>query len=210
MSDLYRSFAPRLTSQGGACLTLANWQQIGVDQAIFSVEALIVKPGIEVLKSFQDLKHYTGWTGRVILEVDLKVKTASGDYAIRSPYDGSLIQLSELELLDFIEHLKADEVIWFEADLHLWAWDPDKPAADAIQGLIYSQSGEFSLLDLTNRAEFSLLDQACQCPTCTSGLTRAYLHYLLQHTPLLAQRYLVMHNIFQFKTTIASSAHPAE
>ena len=36
----------------------------------------------------------------------------------------------------------------------------------------------------------------CSCETCSQGFTRAYFHHLLQHTPLLAQRFLVIHNVF--------------
>ena len=192
-----RLFAPLLTSQAGACLTMDNWREIGIEQGVFSLETLIAKPGIEVLKSFRDLRHYSGWRGRIILNATLKTKASTGEYEIRSPYDGRLIHLSHDDLIALVRHLNPDVVIWpdkteppgFECI------ESDKPAADALQGIIYTQTGTFNLLDEDNREAFSALDAECDCPTCRAGYTRAYLHHLLQHTPLLAQRFLMMHNV---------------
>jgi len=204
------SFSPLLTSQAGVCLTMDNWHEIGVQAGIFSLEALMTKPGIEVLKSFRDLRHYTGWEGKIILYVGLKPKSSTGDYVIRSPYDGGRITLTQAGLLDLIQHLQADKIIGLHDD-HQSATDfvseHDKPAVDAFQGVIYEspsllrqaslkQIASYSLLEPRNAIDFSSLAQDCACPTCQGGATRAYLHHLLQHTPLLAQRLLIMHNVF--------------
>ena len=204
------SFSPLLTSQAGVCLTMDNWQEIGVQAGIFSLEALMTKPGIEVLKSFRDLRHYTGWNGKIILYVGLKSKTSTGDYVIRSPYDGGRITLTQAGLLDLIQHLQADKIIGLNEDLESatdFVSEHDKPAADAFQGFIYESPSSFrqtslkhvasySLLEPSNAIDFSPLALNCACPTCQGGATRAYLHHLLQHTPLLAQRLLIMHNVF--------------
>lgn len=69
------------------------------------------------------------------------------------------------------------------------------PAADAMQGLVYTTDGLINLLDSQYVEDFSLIEKNCNCVTCEQKLTRAYLHHLLQHTPLLCQRFLIQHNI---------------
>lgn len=74
--------------------------------------------------------------------------------------------------------------------------ESDRPASDACLGKIYSEEGEISIQDSAWTMQFDLLDAHCQCPTCNQQFTRAYLHHLLEHTPLLCQRLLVQHNIY--------------
>ena len=74
--------------------------------------------------------------------------------------------------------------------------ESDIPAADAISGHVYCREGIISLEDSEFSMQFELIDSNCRCPTCSQKLTRAYLHHLLEHTPLLCQRYLVQHNAY--------------
>jgi queuine tRNA-ribosyltransferase len=72
--------------------------------------------------------------------------------------------------------------------------ESDKPANDATLGQVYCSDGVISLQEDEYSQQFRLIDESCTCPTCTQGFTRAYLHHLLEHTPLLCQRFLVQHN----------------
>lgn len=72
----------------------------------------------------------------------------------------------------------------------------DRPAHDALQGRVYQSDGLLSLQDPLYALDFQLLEAHCVCPTCQQSFTRAYLHHLLQSTPLLCQRLLMMHNVF--------------
>ncbi len=232
---------PVLSSQAGSCLTFENWQQAGATHGVYSLEALLTKPGMGVLQGFRNLRHYTAWPGKIILNACLPPLAATGDYLVRSPYDGSKITISNDVLLALIHHLQADYVIWPTADLEealcadkthqclvpglnhfpdgtslfygthdesldewtshishdaslsLWL-ESDKPAADALLGTIYHHQGAYHLLALDYQDDFLPLDETCSCLTCKEGYTRAYLHHLLQHTPLLAQRFLILHN----------------
>lgn len=94
------------------------------------------------------------------------------------------VTLSQLEQLSFRKNK------WLESN---------KPANDAIGGMLYSEGKSFHLLDKQWRNDHQLIDQHCSCPTCLQQLTRAYLHHLLQQTPLLAQRYLIQHNVYYFQ-----------
>lgn len=77
------------------------------------------------------------------------------------------------------------------------AWfESNQPAQDGLDGIVYGPHG---VIDLNNKACatcFELIDEQCICPTCTARLTQAYLHHLYEHTPLLAQRFLIQHNVF--------------
>lgn len=78
--------------------------------------------------------------------------------------------------------------------------ESEQPALEAFNGIIYEQTVPFSLLDDTQRVQFHVIDASCQCPTCQQGFTRAYLHHLFQHTPLLCQRLLIQHNVYSAVT----------
>ncbi|MCR9192115.1 MAG: queuine tRNA-ribosyltransferase family protein [Gammaproteobacteria bacterium] len=74
----------------------------------------------------------------------------------------------------------------------------EKPAADAYEGTVYQVQSTERILDDKFRLAFEPLDPNCACPTCLQKCTGAYLHHLLQHTPLLCQRLLILHNIYFF------------
>lgn len=92
----------------------------------------------------------------------------------------------------------------FFEDQELILYAADCPGEDALQGIVYQTQGCFKIQDLTHAKEFQTLEDNCACPTCQQGLTRAYLHYLIQSTPLLGQRLLMMHNVFWFRKFLAS------
>jgi queuine tRNA-ribosyltransferase len=71
-----------------------------------------------------------------------------------------------------------------------------RPLLDGYQGIIYSNHKSISILDESARDSFQVIDADCNCQTCKDGHTMAYLHHLYQHTPLLCQRFLILHNVF--------------
>lgn len=252
----HKSFwVPCLSSAAGSCLTMANWQEAGVNTVSLHLDELLLKPGLAVLRQMSDLRQYMGWQGELILNASLLKEDKAGTYRLRSSYDGAVLSLDVAALFElavslmpdkiilpigsaayydsywhqlpeticafwpeadsdfsknnicyFLEHNKADDSACFiqgEIDLSqlkqlsvtrsLWI-ESDVPARDAVAGKVYSHAGSFNLLDPAMANAHLPLDELCQCSTCSQSLTRAYLHHLLQHTPLLAQRFLVMHN----------------
>ena len=235
------SLIPVLTSEAGSCLTLDNWRSTGANTGVYSLEALLIKPGLVVLQDFSDLRAYTGWPGTLILNACLSTVSATGEYVVRSPYDGSVTKITPKALFALISHLQVDYVIWphsildesmvsnsmpqflmpgvnyfadraplfygiddgsfdkaklassTDSKMSIWI-ESDRPALDALQAKMYSRAGVFNLLELAYQEDFLLLDAQCACFTCREGFTRAYLHHLIQHTPLLAQRFLILHN----------------
>jgi queuine tRNA-ribosyltransferase len=92
--------------------------------------------------------------------------------------------------IDVIKLLVNQGVLYIESD---------QPAALAMNGTVYTQGGLLDLTDTEFSTKFDLIDENCFCPTCSQLLTQAYLHHLLEHTPLLCQRFLIQHNMFFVK-----------
>lgn len=89
--------------------------------------------------------------------------------------------------LEQIKQLAAWSVSYIESNV---------PVEDGLNGVIYSKD---MLLDLKNELHalsYEYLSASCECSTCINKLTQAYLHHLLAHTPLLAQRFLIEHNAY--------------
>lgn len=259
-------FIPVFTSETGSCLTLANWQEVGVDKATYDLTSLLMKPGFELLSTLPDLKSYTGWSKNLFLNAAMPKMGREGDYTLRSIYDGSRKRYTQDELLKLIVQLKPHFVLLPEgmgrvgqalpenimpffapddlptlverahgvyffydtampfsglvqkilkykdipcyvggelslslmlelANIGVEYIASDVPARDACLGTIYCKEADFLLKDDAQRLSFALIDEKCTCPTCEQQLTRAYLHHLLEHTPLLCQRFLIQHNV---------------
>ncbi len=112
MKQTKTQFTPILTTEAGSCLTLANWQEVGIDTVTYYLEALLVKPGITYLKMLPSLRTYVGWQGTIVLNASLTAAAnKEGIYTLRSPYDGSFIAITIPELFSLIQTLQPDKVI---------------------------------------------------------------------------------------------------
>lgn len=74
--------------------------------------------------------------------------------------------------------------------------ESDYPASDGCEGIVYCREGMIDLREKGYSMQFERIDPACHCPTCEQSFARAYLHHLLEHTPLLCQRLLIQHNAY--------------
>jgi len=120
-------------------------------------------------------------------------------YGLYLSADDWLIDQEKWKGLTLPLYLQDDKGILSFADIDHTAtlyYASDKPAADAYQGMVYQAQSTDRVLDDKFRLAFEPLVPNCACPTCQQKFTGAYLHHLLQHTPLLCQRLLIMHNIF--------------
>lgn len=269
MRSMKQNLIPSVTSDAGLCLTLANWQEVKVHAASYSLEQLLYKPGKDCLTKIVDIKNYLAFPGVLVFNALSLTANKEGFYRLKSPYDGATITLTLLDILELIQQLKPNAVLlpknikydpslfgadwnhsivpFFHVDavdmhnrdssygiyfhvesttldwnqLEQWSFLPryvvgsfkpqfiqelrhhgidfietDKPAQDALRGIVYSCSGTIDLADQNTRMTFEVIDAECLCPTCTQKLTQAYLHHLLMHTPLLCQRFLIQHNLF--------------
>jgi queuine tRNA-ribosyltransferase len=137
---LVQNFIPLIQSETRLCLTAANWKEAKVTTISYSLEFLLYKPGEERLKKITDLKHYLGWSGILILNAASLVANQEGIYTLKSPYDGSKIQKTPLELLALIQHLKPDAAIL-----------PKNILLDYLNGKITLEAPFFHVDDLRNQ-----------------------------------------------------------
>ena len=262
-------FVPVLTTEAGSALTVADWESIGVKTASYHLATLLMKPGFTLLSQLPSLASYVGWQGCLVLNASDLVMDGTGNYVVRSQYDGSTSRYTSDQVFTLIETLRPDALIlprcasyqaWcgltkaievfvsldkasevismerlsgvfvtydegtfslpallakrapyqhlpcyvvgdvrFELLQMLIAagieWiETNRPARDALQGVVYCAEGERAINDPAMEMVFQPLDPACACSTCATGLTRAYLHHLYAQTPGLSQRFLIQHN----------------
>ncbi len=274
------TFVPILTTAAGRCLTLVNWQEVGIKMAAYDLSALLMKPGFDLLSALPDLATYVGWQGDVVLNASMPAMDRAGGYTLRSEYDGSRRRYTLVDILALIRQLKPQQVIlplaFSHQDKSAWRELPDSvlaflpagelpeqtssaygvyfhheagasfstllqrirkhegipcyvdgelslsmmqllgtlgvhytasnlPARDACLGVVYCMGGAFSLTDDTQRLDFGVIDAQCHCPTCEQQLTRAYLHHLFEHAPLLCQRFLIQHNVAVVRSKLTYS-----
>lgn len=224
-------YVPYVTTPAGACLTQANWQELGIHYALCGLAHLLIKPGLGFWQQGMDLKTYLAWDGVVILDAREFSLNGRGEFVVQSPYDGSRVTLSLEQFQSVVQQLKPDKLLepqamatqsnehaksilppeiaglgyevtdgfWLQYSEHT-LYASDRPAQDALQGVVYDEKAVLSLHDSSYALDFELLEAHCSCPTCQQSLTRAYLHHLLQSTPLLCQRFLMMHNVFWIKS----------
>lgn len=81
-----------------------------------------------------------------------------------------------------------------------------QPVSDACLGYAYSSDRALDLNDPGFAWQSVLIDAKCQCPTCQTDLTRAYLYHLLRQTPNLAQRFIAQHNAYYCQVILSAGA----
>lgn len=190
---------PMIFSGAGTCLTLQNWQETGVSTLSCSLSAMLFKPGLAVLYQIESLARYLGWSGTLVLNASMPPARQDGSYHLFSPLDGSRFTLLPETIQELVAHLKPDFAVLPDEMTKSGACLPfiesNQPAEDACSGILYTREGNINIENSDMALQFSPIDADCSCPTCKQNLTRAYLHHLLANTPLLAQRFLIMHNV---------------
>ena len=81
--------------------------------------------------------------------------------------------------------------------------ESDSPAREAYVGHVYSARGILKLEEHDYAKQFEVIDTLCKCPVCKQKFTKAYLHHLLEQTPLLCQRYLIQHNLYYCEANLS-------
>lgn len=183
---------PILNSTAGLTLTPTQWHRTGLTHFGLEVIQLLQRP---------EYAKQAKIPGKLIIDAREVSVTHSGMIHFRGT-DGSKQHIDVEQLFEWISRLNP-EYVAYHAPLplglqalptHLWFGDclSDK----AYHGYFIAQAHFHSILDASFEMDFQILDVHCQCESCQQGFTRAYLHHLFQHTPMLAQRYLMMHNMF--------------
>lgn len=186
-------FVPILNTVAGLTLTPHQWQSTGSIYYAFDVLELMKRPGVIAMK----LKA----PGPIVLDGRHLTFNAKKQIIYRK-VDGARGTIDEQEFIDWLMALGA--IAWlgpsvdFNTPLELFQEIPisDKPAKDGYHGIFYTEQASFDIQAAQFERDMNLLDSHCSCETCSQGFTRAYFHHLFTHTPLLAQRMLIAHNVF--------------
>lgn len=104
-------FAPIASSEAGACLTAANYQEVGISALVYRLDSLLVKPGVATLRQLDSLKTYLGWSGQLILDAQQLRSNKEGHFTVISAFDGAKQVFKAEELLALIGQLPVDALI---------------------------------------------------------------------------------------------------
>jgi len=214
MATQISSFVPNISTPAGSTLTFANWEAAGVRSIAICLAELIMKPGLSYLMHLGSIRKYYRWEHEIILNASRLVSNQEGIFQIRSSYDGSLIELSPATFFSLVSSLQPNKInLPFDnshypheinkltlqgIEILAQPIDSDAPAKAGMQGQVCAEEGLINILDASMAMDFNPISNHCACKTCQQPFSRAYLHHLLQNTPLLAQRFLIQHNVFNY------------
>ena len=69
------------------------------------------------------------------------------------------------------------------------------PARNARHGTVYTWSGEMRITNQEFKEDDRVLDEKCECTTCQSGYSRAYLNHLMKVGEELGKKLITIHNL---------------
>ncbi len=79
------------------------------------------------------------------------------------------------------------------------------PTRNARNGQAFVTGGRLTLKNARFRADLRPLDEACSCPVCTGGFSRAYLRHLHVAGEILGHRLLSLHNLYHYSALMESA-----
>ena len=79
------------------------------------------------------------------------------------------------------------------------------PTRNARNGQAFVTGGRLTLKNARFRDDPRPLDEACACPVCSQGFSRAYLRHLYVAGEILAHRLLSLHNLHTYASLMASA-----
>jgi queuine tRNA-ribosyltransferase len=79
------------------------------------------------------------------------------------------------------------------------------PTRNARNGQVFVRNGRLSLKNARFKDDQRPLDEACACPACRGGFTRAYLRHLFIAREILGHRLLSLHNLYYYAGLTAAA-----
>jgi queuine tRNA-ribosyltransferase len=79
------------------------------------------------------------------------------------------------------------------------------PTRNARNGQAFVTGGRLTLKNARHRTDPRPLDEACACPVCRQGFSRAYIRHLYVAGEILAHRLLSQHNLHHYASLMASA-----
>ena len=77
------------------------------------------------------------------------------------------------------------------------------PTRHGRSGHAFTAAGPMKLRNAPFREDFGVLEEACDCPACSGGFTRAYLHHLVKCDEILGGVLLTLHNLRLYQRLMA-------
>lgn len=175
-----------------------NYSQISALIQHLQPQAVILPP--DILTHYPEI--WAQWDNRIkpFLSADqLSGTNIPASYGIYFTLENDLLAIKEqlnayqqltsyIQGASIVQHL--DELKQLGVDYV----ESNEPAQLGLEGFVCSAEGIIDLKIPYYAYEFTVIDLGCECATCSAQLTKAYLHHLLHHTPLLCQRFLIQHN----------------
>jgi queuine tRNA-ribosyltransferase len=79
------------------------------------------------------------------------------------------------------------------------------PTRNARNGQAFVSRGRLRLKNARYRTDARPLDEACSCPVCSQGFSRAYLRHLYVAGEILGHRLISLHNLHHYASLMASA-----
>jgi queuine tRNA-ribosyltransferase len=79
------------------------------------------------------------------------------------------------------------------------------PTRNARNGQAFVTGGRLTIKNARFRTDPRPLDEACSCPVCQQGFSRAYIRHLFVSGEILAHRLLSLHNLHHYASLMASA-----
>lgn len=195
---------PLLNSKKSVLLSEQDMAEIGFPLVAFCLTELLIKPGLKALLASKNPRRLLSIEGPWIADLSaLHYSPDTQSFSWASHYDGSKYHLAYQPLIALLKHLECcGLVVSQECALLFQEFELIDPAFIEIKSVEQACFGQFwdgkSYCDISQvqyRLDVSVLVKDCLCKTCLQPYTKSYLHHLYSETPLLAQRYLAIHNL---------------
>ena len=77
------------------------------------------------------------------------------------------------------------------------------PTRSGRNGQAFTRNGPLNIRNARHAEDGSVLDAGCGCPSCTGGVSRAYLHHLVKSGEMLGAILMTEHNIWFYQELMA-------
>lgn len=198
--------------------TPPGWENIPVmihpwhRSVIIDLRRLSFKKTTMILQSpFNGQKYrieWTSWLRKAIEQCDYfwlfpkltQLPQAAGDWISFLPQTNILQAGTLSELPTYWQSLGERQTCLAQTPDHLQTWLlADQICEQTAAGMVLDDAGPFQIADEKWRKSTAPLAAHCLCEACVMGFQRCYFHHLHRHVPLLANRYLTLHNLCQMK-----------
>jgi queuine tRNA-ribosyltransferase len=146
-------------------------------------------------------KNLREWSAKVITELDFD-GYALGGLSIGEPKK-TMYKIIESQVPQlpkntprYLMGVGSPEDLLESIGLGVDIFDSVFPTRNARHGTIHTTHGNININRAPYSKQFKVIDDYCNCSTCTAGFTRAYLNHLLKNYSILGMRLATIHNLY--------------